>query len=254
MTRQGRVAAVVGLAVVCVLAALLLPPVAQDPAYHRFADTRPVWGVSNGLNVLSNLSFVLVGLAGLILLALPAGPCRFIERREAWPYAALFGGLVLTGAGSAWYHLAPDNERLVWDRLPLAVTVMAFFGATIMERIGVRAGLALLVPLLGLGVASVLQWHWSELRGQGDLRLYGLVQFFPVLAIPVLYLLFPPRYTGGAVVVAVLGVYGLARAFEWGDAAIFALGRVASGHTLKHVAMALAGGGILWMLLIRRTA
>jgi hypothetical protein len=41
---------------------LFIPPIPQDPAYHQFADLRTVWGIPNFLNVLTSLSFLVVGL------------------------------------------------------------------------------------------------------------------------------------------------------------------------------------------------
>jgi hypothetical protein len=252
MGRRAAVGVVLGLGVAAVAGAAALRPIPQDPGYHRLADTRPLLGIPNGLNVLSNLPFVLVGAAGLGWLARGGRPAAFADPREARPYAVFFAGLVLTGLGSAWYHLAPGNDTLLWDRLPLAATVMAFFAAVIAERIDPGAGRLLLWPLVMLGIASVLSWHASEARGRGDLRLYGLVQVYPVVAIPALLALAPARYKGGGGVLAALALYLLAKLFEWGDARIFAGGRVVSGHTLKHVTAALAGLAILKMLMTRR--
>ena len=120
-----------------------------------------------------------------------------------------FGSLLLTGLGSAYYHWAPDNERLAWDRLPLAITLMGLLDATVVERVSVRAGLRLLLPLVGLAIVSVGYWHLTEQRGAGDLRLYALVQFYPLLAIPLMLWLLPPRYTrGGDLLVAAAGGAG----------------------------------------------
>ncbi|HET8579245.1 MAG TPA: alkaline phytoceramidase, partial [Methylomirabilota bacterium] len=141
--------------------------------------------------------------------------------------------------------------RLVWDRLPLAVTLMGLFAATISERLSLRAGLILLPLLSALALASVLQWYVGEVHGRGDLRLYGVVQFYPMLAIPLLLLLRGPRYTGGGWLLAALGLYALAKLFEALDVAIFDLGHAVSGHTLKHVAAALAGCAVWRMLLTR---
>src|SRR6185295_14085143 len=104
----------------------LAPPVPQDPAYHRMADTRPLWGIDNALNVLSNAPFLLVGALGLAGLR---HRVRLLDPRERRPWAVFFAGLFLTGIGSAYYHLATDNDRLLWDRLPLAITFMGLFAA-----------------------------------------------------------------------------------------------------------------------------
>jgi hypothetical protein len=250
MTRRVRLDLVWALLGAAVLAAALAPPIPQDPAYHRMADERPMGGIPNALNVVSNAPFVLVGALGLWSLRAEGG-IQFAEARERWPYLVFFTGLGLTGLGSAYYHLATGNERLVWDRIPLAITLMGLFAVTIVERVNVTAGLILLVPVVAIGIASVLLWSAGERRGQGDLRLYALVQFYPMLAIPLMALLFPSRYTRSWDLVTVVALYGLAKLFELLDAGIFSLGGVVSGHTLKHLAAALSGFWI-WRMLVER--
>jgi hypothetical protein len=244
-----------GLALLAALAGLLAGPIPQDPAYHRLADGRAWLGVPNGLNVLSNGAFVLVGALGLCSV-LDAGTWRgaFREPRERWPYLIFFGGLLLTGFGSAYYHWAPGNRRLLWDRLPLAITLMGLLAATIAERIGVRPALRLLGPLVALAGASVVYWHLTELRGGGDLRPYALVQFYPIVAVPLMLWLLPPRYTRGGDLLAAAATYAVARLPELGDAWVFSLTQVVSGHTLKHLLAALAGYWVLHMLRHRRPA
>src|SRR5215470_9977173 len=180
-----------GLLGAAVVAAALSPPIPQNLAYHRMADDRALWGIPSALNVLSSAFFVAVGALGGWVLR--PGGARFVDRRERWPWAVFFTGLFLTGFGSACYHLEPGNDRLVWDRLPLAAALMGLGAAVVMERIGRRTGLALLGPLVALGLGSVLWWHAGESEGRGDLRLYALVQFYPLVAVPVMLLVFPPR-------------------------------------------------------------
>ena len=253
MSRARRVAIVLGLLGAAVMAALMAPPIPQDPAYHRLADARAFFGIPNALNVMSNAPFVLVGALGAWAVRPGGGgTARFIDGRERWPWMVFFAGLLLTGFGSAYYHLEPNNQRLVWDRLPLAAALMGLFAAVIAERIGVRAGMALLGPLVMAGLGSVLWWHGGEVRGHGDLRPYALVQFYPLVAVPLMLYLFGPRYTLGGAVLATIAVYGLAKVFEVLDGPIFAVGSVVSGHTLKHLAVGAASYVIVWMLKTRR--
>lgn len=253
--RSAAVGLLGGLALLAVLVALLARPIPQDPAYHQLADGRAWLGVPNALNVVSNAAFVLVGVLGLrCVLRSGSSGAAFREPRERWPYLVFFGGLLLTGFGSAYYHWAPGNERLAWDRLPLAITVMGLLDATIAERIGVRAALRLLGPLLVVAGASVAYWHLTELRGDGDLRPYGLVQFYPIVAVPLMLWLLPPRYTRAGNLLAAAATYALAKLPELGDAWIFSLTRVVSGHTLKHLLAGLAGYWVLHMLRHRRPA
>ncbi|HXA96606.1 MAG TPA: alkaline phytoceramidase [Candidatus Dormibacteraeota bacterium] len=254
MGPRGVIGLIGGLAALAVGAALVLPPTPQDPAYHRLADTRPWLGVPNAFNVFSNAGFLLVGALGLFFL-LGAGPRSsqsFEDAGERWPYAVFFGGLLLTGVGSGYYHWAPGNERLAWDRLPLAITLMGLLDATIAERVGVQPALRLLGPLVALGAGSVVYWHLTEAAGAGDLRPYALVQFFPLLAIPLMLWLSPARYTRGGLLLAAAATYALAKVAEWLDAGIFSVTRAVSGHTIKHLLAALAGYWILSMLRHRR--
>lgn len=247
-----RVAVVVLLTVAVAAFAASLPPVPQWAAYHDFADRRAFFGVPNFFNVASNGLFVLAGAAGLRRLLTTERAPVLVQRRERWPYLAFFLGVALTGVASAWYHLEPGNERLVWDRLAMSVALMSWLAAVIVERIRVAAGLALLPALLAAGAAAVLYWGATEAQGVGDLRAYGVVHFYPALLIPLLILLFPPRYTRGGDVLVVLGLYGAALAAELGDRPIFAVGGLLSGHTLKHVVAALAAYWVLRMLRLRR--
>jgi hypothetical protein len=126
---------------------------------------------------------------------------------------------------------------------------MSLFAAMIAERVDLRVGLWLLGPLLLAGLGSVLYWHWTELAGAGDLRPYAAVQFFPIVAIPLMLLLFPPRYTGGGAIVIALVWYGLAKLFEEFDGPIYELTRhIISGHSLKHLAAAASAWWLLRML------
>ncbi len=241
-----RVWIIVGIGLAAIVTVLLLPPIPQDPAYHDFADRRPFLGIPNALNVLSNAPFVLVGALGLAFVRRRAA----LEERTA--LLILFAGVGLTGFGSAYYHLAPGNVTLFWDRLPMTIVFMSLFAVIIAERISLTAGRRLLPILLLAGAGSVVHWLVGELSGAGDLRPYALVQFFPLVAIPLILLLFPPRYTRSADLIGALAWYALAKLFEALDAQIFAVGGVVSGHTLKHLASAVAMYWILRMVRTRR--
>lgn len=225
-------------------------PSPQDPAYHRMADERPFFGMPNCLNVLSNLPFAFVGLLGLVTVfrRKDGRAPLFRDPWERWPYAVLFAGIGLTTVGSAYYHLAPDNARLVWDRLPMTFGFMGLLTAVLTERVGLRAGRLLLGPLLLLGVGSVAYWYWSEVQGQGDLRLYVLVQNGSLLLVLLLLLLYPARDPGTGYLVVGLGAYAVAKWLDATDHRIFAMGQIVSGHTLKHLVAAFATACLLAML------
>ena len=217
-----------GLAAVSLLALLFLPPIPQPQSYHRFADQQTLFGIPNFWNVVSNLPFILVGAMGLKYLGRDLSAGMF------------FLGVFLTGFTSSYYHWRPDDAGLFWDRLPMTFAFMAILANQIEERIDARVGKALLWPLVALGIVSLLVWRWTD-----DLRLYGWVQFFPCVALPLMFWLFPPKYTGTWYWFAAAGWYLLAKLLEHFDAAIHAALHFMSGHPLKHVAAACACYAIL---------
>lgn len=248
-----RVWLLIGPLAVTIFAVFLLPPIAQSEAYHNFADQRALLGIPHCFDVISNVPFLIVGVWGIwrVLSKRTAGSSRFIDARERWPYVLFFIGVALTVFGSSYYHLRPNDSRLVWDRVPMTVGFMGLLGAMIGERISVKAGLRSMAPLLVLGVGSVFYWRITQEAGHGDLRAYALVQFGSMLAILLLIALFPPRYTRGADLLVSFGIYGLAKVFEAADRPIFAVGGIVSGHTLKHLTAALSAYWIVRMVSAR---
>jgi len=243
------------LTLVCTLALLAMPRIPQDPAYHQFADQRAMMGIPNFLNVVSNIPLLLVGGVGLwLLLRRNSSESRisFGDERERWPCFALYFGVVLTGIGSGYYHLGPDNAGLVWDRLPMTVIFMSLLASVISERVSAKAGLLSLVPLLIVGGASVVYWYVTEQSGAGDLRPYAFVHFYPILPIFFILFFYPPRYTRSNDILRMVGWYALATVFELLDKQIFTLGGLASGHTVKHLLASMAVGQHLRMLLKRK--
>src|SRR5215467_5358132 len=168
-----------GLMAISLAALLLLPPIAQDQSYHQFADQRTILGIANFWNVLSNLPFLAVGAAGLR------------KFRDNPATMVFFLGVFLTGIGSSYYHWDPNDGTLFWDRLPMTFAFAAILALVVEERVGIKIGAILLWPALVTGLFSLLLWHWT-----GDLRLYLWVQFFPGLAVILLFLLCAPKYTG----------------------------------------------------------
>lgn len=254
LSRAASLWALIIAAAIIVLVCLKMPPIPQPQSYHQFADERSFFGIPNFADVLSNLPFAAIGIWGMVFLLrshFRKSADIFLDARELWPYLFTFAGLLLTAFGSAYYHLAPDNRRLVWDRLPMTITFMSLVAAIIAERINVRLGIWLLPMLLLVGPLSVLQWYWSETKGAGDLRFYAAVQAYSALAI-LLALFFPRRYTRTADFGLVIGFYVMAKALELFDKTVFRMLGVLSGHTLKHLAAAAAGYCILRMLQKRK--
>lgn len=242
MTPRARVILLGAIAAAAIAAVLAQPPLAQDAAYHAFADQRTLLGVPHAWNTLSNLAFALTGLAGLAALRANRDG-DFAGLRAAW--AVFFAGAALVAVGSAGYHLAPSNATLVWDRLPMTIAFMAFFTIVVGEHGAPRAARRALVPLLIAGLGSVAWWAVGERLGQPDLRPYLLVQFLPLLLVPLIALLFPARTGERRWLWLLLGCYALAKVCEAFDAEIFAATGSLSGHTLKHFA---AAAGVLMMV------
>ncbi|MBV9198708.1 MAG: ceramidase domain-containing protein [Alphaproteobacteria bacterium] len=224
-----------GLAAASLAGLLLLPAIPQDQGYHQFADERTVFGIPNFWNVVSNLPFLAVGAAGLR---------RF---RDDPATIVFFLGVFLTGIGSSYYHWNPNDDTLFWDRLPMTLSFAAILALAVEERISATAGAIVLWPALVIGVFSLLLWRWTD-----DLRLYFWVQFFPAIAVIVLFLLYPPKYTGTRYWIAAAALYALAKIFEFTDEPIYSAGNLLSGHTLKHFAAAGACFAILRYFQTRR--
>jgi hypothetical protein len=229
--------------IAAIAAVALHAPIPQPAGYHQFADRRALWGIANFYNVMSNLPFLIAGLIGIREIACrqPAG----IVLRLRPAYLCLFAGIVLVAFGSAYYHHAPADDALIWDRLPMTITFMALFAVVIGEHIDANAGLRLLGPLLVVGAASVLYW-----RIVGDLRPYVVVQFLPLLLLPLILLLYRSRLTGVGYLWGLIGAYVAAKLLETADEAIFSWWHLISGHTLKHL---IAGLGMaIFLLAIKR--
>jgi hypothetical protein len=246
----GKIWILVGVAVLAVAITSFVAPIAQDPAYHQLADRRVLFGIPNFGDTASNIGFLIVGALGMAFVLGERGRALFDAPGERWPYLIFFAGVTLVSLGSAYYHLNPTTETLFWDRLPMTVAFMALFAAFITDRIQTRAGVAVMLPLLlAIGIGSVIYWHVTEAAGHGDLRPYGLVQFYPMLAIPIVCLLFPSPHTTAKHIFYIVLWYALAKICEHFDGEIYALlGNMVSGHSLKHLAAAVATYMVLAML------
>jgi hypothetical protein len=229
---------------------VFVDPIPQWLEYHDFADDRTMFGITNAHNVLSNIGFFIVGAWGALFTLGRSGKAVTGQLQAA--YLAFFIGLILTAFGSGYYHYQPDNQTLVWDRLPMTIMFMGFFASVLGELIGTRVANRLLLPLLTVGVASVLWWAWTEAIGAGDLRLYGLVQFLPFILVIFMLVMYPAPRHYVAYIVAMVLLYGLAKLGEQLDAEIYQSLEWVGGHALKHLLGAAATASVLIMLCQRR--
>ncbi len=244
------IATVAAIALVVAAVFLFVAPIPQDPAYHAFADGRTLLGVANFWNVVSNLPFLVVGAWGVVYV-MRHGHAVCLPGLEL-AYVVFFSGVFLTAFGSSYYHLAPANDPLAWDRLPMTIGFAGLFSIIVGEFVAARIGRMLVVPLLLVGIVSVEYWIWTESRGAGDLRLYALVQFLPMLLIPFILLLYKPAIGSAKYFWAMLGFYVLSKIVEFFDMAIFAAGGAISGHSMKHLFAAAATAMVLLGLMRRR--
>ena len=217
---------------------LSLAPIPQDLSYHVFADNRASLGITNFFNVMSNAAFLIAGIFGIVV-SLGTG-----AEKPPVSWLTFFIGVFFVSIGSAIYHVAPDNQTLVLDRLPMTVGFMGLFSALIGDYVSPQLGSRLLIPFVATGIGAVVYWHYFD-----DLRLYAWVQFMPIGASALLLGLFPARYTLSAYLLYALLCYIVAKLFEMNDVLIYRLtDQVVSGHTLKHV-FAAAGCCVLALML-----
>jgi len=240
------------LLVIVVCAAMLVHgPILQFADYHQFADQSDFHGLLHVADVLSNLGFALVALWGFVRLwPLGSHPAHYAGRHG---YALFLAGLLLTAFGSTYYHLAPDNARLLWDRLPLALACAGLLAAVRAENVDSAYGLRDTIVLGVLAVGGVLWWRISDLQGAGDLRGYLLFQLLPLLLIPLWQAIYRAPMADRRAFAIALMLYVLAKLAEIGDHQIFSVLHPVSGHTLKHL-LATAAAAVIVGRLIGRLA
>jgi len=215
----------------------------QTPNYHDFADKRPILGVPNSFDALSNVPFFIVGLWGLWAM-------RGSQLGAARAGYTLFAvGLVLTSLGSGFYHLSPDNFRLVFDRIPIALAAAGLIAGTRAATVAPSQSPGFTITLGIAAIASVLWWYATDLRGKGDLGPYLYIQFAPLVVVPLWQAIGRDSTRNRLAFAAAIVLYGAAKVAEVEDKAIFATLGFMSGHTLKHLLAAGASVALISMSL-----
>ncbi len=235
---------------IALTAVFFIKPIPQDPLYHNFADQRHMLGVPHFYNVISNALFFFVGVSGVRFILSKPDSRIVPELRSV--YLIFFIGIFLVGIGSSYYHLAPSNDTLIWDRLPMTIAFMAFFAIILAEFVSVKAGKVLFIPMLIIGIFSIWYWNLTEQQGAGDLRLYAVVQFLPMLLIPLILITFPTRFTHIRLYWFFLGFYLWAKVFEMFDHQIYQFLSGMSGHPIKHILASIGCLLFLYQIKIRK--
>ncbi|MED6156734.1 hypothetical protein PIB30_017108 [Stylosanthes scabra] len=222
-------------AVICfVVLMIVTPAIPQSQEYHDFADQRTFFGIPNALNVISNFPFMIIGLIGVVLCH-HGNYFKLSLQGELWGWTCFYVGVAAVAVGSSYYHLKPDDARLVWDRLPMTIAFTSIVAIFIIERIDERKGMISIIPLLLIGIISIVYWRFFD-----DLRPYAVVQFAPCIAIPLMAILLPPMYTHSTYWLWAAGFYLLAKVLEAADKVIYEwTHHIVSGHTLKHLSAAM---------------
>lgn len=235
------------IAIIAIAIVFSMNPIAQNIDYHNFIDSRSNFNIPNFNNVLSNTGFILIACFGFTKTV-------FTNNKSNLLYF-LLGGIFLTGIGSGYYHWNPNNTTLVFDRLPMVIVFMTFFTFIITNYITNKNHNIYFTLLLGIGILSVLYWSYTESIGTGDLRLYILVQFLPILLIPIILLLFKKKNNNIHYIFPVLAFYILAKLTEHFDKSIYTISNeVISGHSIKHLLAAIAAYYIYkWMHSLQKT-
>ncbi len=212
---------------------IFIKPIAQPLAYHSFSDTVFLFNISNFSNVISNIGFVVVGIWGVII---------FSKNNINDFFTLVISlGFILTGIGSAYYHYNPNNATLVWDRLPMTIVFTTFFAQTYSLFINKKTAKKILLICLPLGIFSVWYWHYTETLGNGDLRLYALVQYLPMLLLVIIISLHHKKQSQLIKHYVLIGAfYFIAKIFENYDKQLHEIFKVIGGHPIKHIAASIA--------------
>ncbi len=236
MRRLGTYATLATLASAAAIVALA-PPVHRGPGFHVYADRRSWLGIANAGDVLSNLPFVIAGLAGFALW----------RRGTPWMAGPSFAGLIAIGLGSCGYHLRPGDASISFDFFPIVLTLSWIAGMVIADRHDRRLGLAVAVAGTLAAAASVAVWYHGGGTTGGDLRFYVALQATLVVVIALAALL-PAAEPAPTLernwILAGVGGFLLARALSSSDQCLYdAVG--VSGHTLKHLALGAASACVV---------
>jgi len=225
--------------IIAIAGIFILSPIEQNKEYHNFCDSYTIFNIPNFWNVVSNIPFLIIGVLGLHTTA------TLSETKIQ--YITFFLGISLVSLGSGYYHLNPNNNTLVWDRLPMTIAFMSLFSIIISEFIDLKIGLKTLFPALLIGLISVIYWIIFN-----DLKIYLLVQFYPILAILIILLFYKSKYNLTIGYWKLLIAYVIAKFFEHFDYQTQSTLKILSGHTLKHLVISIGIISLLYTYIKRK--
>lgn len=227
---------------------LATPKFPSSRQSHLFADMRNFFGVPNTLNVFSNFPFLIVGVMGFVL-TLQGIFFNISFRGEVWGWALFYAGITGVAFGSAYYHLKPDDDRVMWDTLPMMIAYASLFSSLLAERVGAKIGLSCLIALVSVSFLSMIY-----ARTFNDFRLCMTFQLIPTVVIPCIAYLFPPKYTYSRCWLYAAGFQLLAKFEAVADRKIYNKTHyIISGHSLGHLCSAIVHVLLSVMLMCRNT-
>ncbi|KAG5045047.1 hypothetical protein JHK86_014453 [Glycine max] len=218
----------------CMCLIFFTPRIPRSPKHHQFVDMRNLLGVANTLNVMTNFPFLVVGVLGLVL-ALEGGVFNISSQGEVWTWALFYAGIAGVAFGSAYYHLKPDDHRVLWDTLPMMVAFSSLLSSLVVERLGQRIGLCC---MFALNLAAFLCVVYERIYN--DIRFCMMFQLTLPLAIPVIAVLYRSKYTHSRYWFISTGIYLLAKFEGATDRKLYHVNNyIISGHSLEHLCLAL---------------
>lgn len=204
--------------------------------YHDFADNRAFLSINNTLDVLSNLPFLFVGLWGALYL-------KQYNNNNINSWFIVIGSMLVC-FGSGFYHLAPDNYRLLWDRLPISLVFSGIFMYAVYSlKLTTIPEKTLSITYAMFSICTVFLWYAGEVNGASWLGPYVFLQFGGIILL--LYMAYVAYKRGNknltkAIVITML-CYVAAKVCETFDPVILMhTSSIISGHTIKHILSAYA--------------
>lgn len=202
--------------------------------YHDFVDERTFFGIHRFLDTFSNIGFLWIGILFVKEMLLQD------EKDSNLIWVTI--GTILVCFGSGYYHLMPEDSRLLWDRLPISIVFAGVLSYSLHVNNLVKDSWkkSFDIGYLVFSMFSVLVWYIGSLQNQNWLAPYVFIQFGGMILL--IYIAFTGKNKDfNQKIFYVLAWYVLAKLCERFDDSIFqTTQQIVSGHTLKHIFSAIA--------------